>query len=264
MVKPVRKATLIADALGIGGPKVQKVMTALLQQPQVPMQDYSFQSDEILGMLEDLLKDFQASKHELNEEEVKSITEHEKVMQAKTTEKDAKEGELEKMQKRKAKISQELQGKGGDLSTVSSTLLDDQQYLKGLAETCSTKAQEWDARTKCRREELAALTQAISIMKGIASSSTSEQRIQLVQHQASLGGALEVAASDDAMEAIEASTEQEDSNVAFLQLRRSPWKGLGRAWKADSRALGKAATALDKKIWEEAPGEDPTPTRNVQ
>merc|ERR1719428_1174229 len=37
VVKTVRKATLMADALGLGGPKTQKAVAALLQQPEVPM-----------------------------------------------------------------------------------------------------------------------------------------------------------------------------------------------------------------------------------
>merc|ERR1719408_596683 len=44
VIKTVRRASLIADALGVGGPQTQQAVTALLQQPEVPMQDYSFHS----------------------------------------------------------------------------------------------------------------------------------------------------------------------------------------------------------------------------
>jgi len=169
--------------------------------------------------LEDLLKDFKSTKNGLDKAEVESIAEHDKLIQLKTTEKATKEAELEKTQKLKATKVQEISGKSGDLSSVSATLLDDQEYLKKVAETCGTKAGEWKERSQCRQDELSALTQAIAIIKGTVSDKTTEKTVRFIQRHASLGGALEVASSDDDMEAIEVSAEQDDSKTAFLQLR---------------------------------------------
>jgi len=44
--KTVRKAALIADALGLGGATAQPALALFSQQtPEVPMQDYDFHSD---------------------------------------------------------------------------------------------------------------------------------------------------------------------------------------------------------------------------
>merc|ERR1719428_2079309 len=102
MVNTLRRATYLADALGIGSPKSIKAVTSLLQQPGVPMEDYSFHSEEIISMLEDLKKDFVDTKNQIDAEEVKSIAAHDAFMQGKTSEKKAAELSLDKAKKAKA------------------------------------------------------------------------------------------------------------------------------------------------------------------
>merc|ERR1719272_2368691 len=96
IIKTVRQATLLADALGVGTPKSIKAVTSLLQQPEVPMEDYSFHSEEIVSLLEDLKKDFTDTNNEVNAEEVKSVAAHNAFMQGKTSEKKDAEGDLDK------------------------------------------------------------------------------------------------------------------------------------------------------------------------
>merc|ERR1719428_2404636 len=96
VIKTVRRATLLADALGVSSPKNIKAVTALLQQPEVPMEDYTFHSEHIIEILEDLKKDFLDTKNELDAEEVKSVAAHDAFMQGKTSEKKAAELSLDK------------------------------------------------------------------------------------------------------------------------------------------------------------------------
>merc|ERR1719162_2439642 len=84
VIKTVRRATLLADALGVS-PKAIKAVSSLLQQPEVPMEDYSFHSEEIVSLLEELKKDFTDTKNEVDAEEVKSIAAHDEFMQGKTS-----------------------------------------------------------------------------------------------------------------------------------------------------------------------------------
>merc|ERR1719162_2455840 len=82
--KTVRTATLMADALGLGGAETQRVAAMFLQQdPEVPMEDYKFKSGSVIETLEKLQDDFRATKNELDAAEVKSVAEHAAFMQEK-------------------------------------------------------------------------------------------------------------------------------------------------------------------------------------
>merc|ERR1719478_367506 len=94
-----------------------------------------------------------------------------------------------------------------ELTTVAATLLDDKMYLKELTEICSAKAKTWDQRSKCRADELSALTAATEIIKSKVAEKTSSATIRFVQQGVSVVLANDVAKNDDAMEAIEASAE---------------------------------------------------------
>merc|ERR1719387_2577433 len=219
IIQTVRRATLLADALGVSNPKSVKAVTSLLQQPEVPMEDYSFHSESIIQILEDLKKDFTSTKSFLDAEEVKSVAEHDALMQSKTSMKKAAEGDLDAAKKGKAATIAEIESKMGELTTVSATLLDDQEYLKELAKTCEAQAKTWDQRSSMRADELSALTEAISIIKGTVSAKTTEKTVRLVQQHVSLGQALSVAADDSDMQAIEEEAEEADEGaVSFVQL----------------------------------------------
>merc|ERR1719265_236094 len=170
-------------------------------------------------MLEDLKKSFTEEKNELDAAEVKSIAAHDAYMQEKTSAKKAAEGDLDKAKKDKAATIQSIAEKSGELSTVSATLLDDQEYLKELAKTCESQAKTWDQRSQMRADELSALTEAISIIKGTVSQKTTEKTIRFVQRRVSLGQALSVASDESDMEAIEEEAEAADKGaLSFVQL----------------------------------------------
>merc|ERR1719240_199232 len=102
-----------------------QAMTALLQQPDVPMQDYDFHSEEIIKMLEDLKEKFGATKNDLDAAEVKSVSEFDRLMQALTSEKKDLELSLEKAKKEKGETVAAIAEKSAELTTTSATLLDD-------------------------------------------------------------------------------------------------------------------------------------------
>jgi len=218
MINTIRRATELADILGIGNPKAVKAVTSLLQQPGVPMEDYSFHSEEVISLLEDLKKDFTDTMNDLDAEEVKSVAAHDSFKQSKTTEKKNTEADLDKAKKAKAATLAEISEKSGELTTVSATLLDDQAFLKELAKTCQAQAKTWDQRSNMRADELAALTEAISIIKGTVTAK-SGKTIRFTQNHVSLGKVLAVASDDDDMQAIEEEAEQADEQpVSFVQL----------------------------------------------
>merc|ERR1719291_1031110 len=77
VAKTVRTAALLADALGLEGGKA-------LQEPfSPPTEDYKFHSDEIIGTMEKLEKDFRQKKADIDADEVNSKHQHELFMQEK-------------------------------------------------------------------------------------------------------------------------------------------------------------------------------------
>merc|ERR1719387_2268166 len=95
-------------------------------------------------------------------------------------EKESKTKEMEDAKAEKATAQETIAEKSGELSTISATLLDDQEYLKDLSAKCNEKAELWDERTAARSDELGAISQAISIIKGL----TKEEEETFVQIQA--------------------------------------------------------------------------------
>jgi len=243
MIKTLRKATLMADALGLESTKTKMAVAALLQQPEVPMQNYDFKSEGVIEMLEDLMKKFTDTNNQLNEEETDSIAKHDSAMQELTTTKANQEADLAKNQERKGKIVEDIQVTSGDLSTISATLLDDQEYLMELAKNCQAQGTMWDQRVRVRKDELTALTQAISVIKGVVSAKTTDATVRLVQKHVFLGSPVMVAANQDAMEAIEEESEQVDEAPNFLQKGKAALVRLTDA--PDSDADSKRAAVIN-------------------
>merc|ERR1719161_2988938 len=84
--------------------------------------------------------------------------------------------------------------------------------------TCEGYAETWDQRSKARSDELSAIAEAISIIKGTVAEKTTEKTVRLSQQRVSLGKALSVASNDVEMEAIEENSEDVDSSVSLVQL----------------------------------------------
>jgi len=210
----VKRAGLLADALGLGGDSTQHLASLLQQAPTVQMEDYKYHSDKIIGTLEKLLEDFQSEKATVDEEEVKAVNAHEALMQEKETLLKQKNLELDDSQKEKAKAQDEIATASQELTLTSAILLEDQEYLKKLASMCSDKAKTWDQRSQARQDELSALTAAIGIVKGYVEGNTSAKTVRFVQQGVSVRLAQAMARSPAAMEAVEAAAEDADEAAA--------------------------------------------------
>merc|ERR1711924_591426 len=104
----------------------------------------------------ELKTSFRKKKDDLQKDEVKSQAVYDKLVQNKEKAvKDAEEA-LETSRKDKAKATERIATGMQDLTTVSATLLDDQEYLTKLADECNKKALLWDKRVKVRSNELQA------------------------------------------------------------------------------------------------------------
>jgi transcription antitermination factor NusG len=229
MSRTLEMAAGMADALGLETEKAKKAL-AFLQQTDVPSEDYKFHSGDIISTLEDLLKDFKATKADVDKAEVEAVQEHNMFMQEKENLVKTKEGELNTAKKEKDKTVADIATASQDLSTTAANLLADKEYLMKLSDMCGDKAKTWDARSKVRQDELSAITQAIAIVSGAVKEKTSAATIRFAQAGMSVKLAEAIVRDPDAMEAVEADAEAEDAAPSFVQkafLRRRAPKGDG-------------------------------------
>jgi len=223
--KTVRKALDLADALGLAGAThATRIVTSLLQQdPGVPMQDYDFHSDGIIGTLEKLKEDFTSTKIDVDEAEVKAQQKFDMFKQDKVDFIKAKNVELESANKERDDVIAQIESASEELSTVSAQLLADQEYMMELSKMCHEQAVTWDQRTQMRADELSALTSAINIVGGKVAEKTTAATVRLMQRKADISAARIVASDQDSMEAIEAEAEAADASPeSFIQVASAP------------------------------------------
>jgi len=221
--KTVKRAALMADALGLGGEEVQKAAAALLQEGDVPveMEDYKFHSSGIIKTLEKLLGDFRKTKADVDADETKRVSDHNIFIQDRTDFVKAQTLAMEEAKKTRDQKIEDIGTASQELTTVSAQLLDDMEYLDELNTVCSEKAKTWDQRTKLRANELTAITQATGIVKSTVAEKTQSATVRLAQTGSVLHLADAVANSDSALEAMEAEAEMSegDAPLGFLQRR---------------------------------------------
>merc|ERR1719458_1758230 len=158
-------------------------------------------------------------KVDVDKAELVASHKHDLLVQDKTDMLRKKSKELNDAEKTKAIKQEEIADNSQQLTVVSATILDDQQYLMELSKMCSDKAKTWDVRSKTRADEISALTAALDILKTSVSEKTSGATVHFAQQAVRLHVAEAVASSDGAMEAIEAAAEVEDTGAppVFLQ-----------------------------------------------
>lgn len=215
----VRRIAALSDALGLGSGSVHKALALLGQDPGVPMENYKFHSSGIIETLEELQDGFRSMKKEVDAAEVESVREHDMFMQEKTDYTKAKNVALDKAREAKSTANKDLATSNEKYSLTSAQLLDDKQYLSELSSICVDKAKTWDQRTKCRADELQALTAALEIVKGQVSDSTSAATVRLAQQGTSVTRVYQLVRNPAAMEAVEAAAEEAEVKrpVNFLQ-----------------------------------------------
>merc|ERR1719450_230220 len=217
VIKTIRQAAFMGDAMG-HSPKSQKALSALLQQdPEVPMEDFTFHSEEIISMIEGLLSDFKTKLSEVKIEETKAVSDYDLQMQADTDSRSAAAKELKDTTELKAEKMEAIAASSKELTETSATLTDDQNYLKDLTEKCNAKSKEWDQRSQMRQDELTALTTALTIVKEGVATKTTEKTVRLVQSAAKVkphAVVVDTPNSDDDSE--DESVDEED--LSFVQL----------------------------------------------
>eukprot|EP00746_Dinoflagellata_sp_MGD_P157937 gnl/MRDRNA2_/MRDRNA2_86352_c0_seq17.p1 gnl/MRDRNA2_/MRDRNA2_86352_c0~~gnl/MRDRNA2_/MRDRNA2_86352_c0_seq17.p1 ORF type:complete len:711 (-),score=259.87 gnl/MRDRNA2_/MRDRNA2_86352_c0_seq17:74-2206(-) len=212
VIKTIRQAAFMGDAMG-HSPRNQKTLATLLQQdPEVPMEDFTFHSEEIISMIEGLQSDFKTKLSEVKIEETKAVSDFDLQMQADTDERAAAAKELKDTTELKAEKMEAIAASSKELTETSATLTDDQNYLKDLTEKCNAKSKEWDQRSQMRQDELTALTTALTIVKEGVATKTTEKTVRLVQ------SAAKVAPHSVVVEDSDSEDDIDEEDLSFVQL----------------------------------------------
>jgi len=214
-IKTIRKAVLMADALGLGSSEKHERALSLLQGPdnEQGQVNYEGHSGEIMDTVDGLEEDFVHSKDDLKAAEQQAQQDHDKLVLSKELQIGTAEKNLERAEERRAQLSKDISSTNQDLTTTLAQLHDDQAYLKDLTAKCEAKSNEWDQRSTMRQDELSAITEALGIIKGTVAAKTTEKTVRFVQRTTVVKPHAVVEDSEDTDDA-----EEEDEDVSFLQV----------------------------------------------
>merc|ERR1719405_393607 len=165
-------------------------------------------------MIEGLQSDFKTKLSEVKIAETKAVSDYDLQLQAETDERAAAAKELKDTTELKAQKMEAIAASSKELTETSATLTDDQNYLKDLTEKCNAKSKEWDQRSQMRRDELTALTTALTIVKEGVATKTTEKTVRLVQSSAKVSPHSVVTDESDAKDDFEDDSEDEE-DVSF-------------------------------------------------
>jgi hypothetical protein len=159
----VKTALDMAEAMSM----VPKKNLALLSQP---VEDYTFKAGPVIETLEGLWKTFRDKKVELETNEQKAESDFNVAAQSKKHQIEQSEAALADLKKKRDETTEAIATANEDLTSANAILNDDRVYLKDLTDSCEQKAKEWDQRSSMRSDELAALTQALTVLSGTVAS----------------------------------------------------------------------------------------------
>jgi len=211
----VRRAVLLADSLGFKN--AQAAANGLNSE------DGSY--DAIIDTLEGLLTDFRQRKNQADMAQVQATatfkTEIQVLEQTIAAEKKAKSDFEQDI----ATTTKNLAANNQSLAEAKANLKEDTAYLNETTEICATKMRVYNQRKAMREEEIAAIEEATSIMKGVASKdydvaeqgSESDATLLLEVAESRLQDPSVLAEAADEAEAIDAT--QVKKPMAFLQRR---------------------------------------------
>lgn len=126
---------------------------------------YENQSGGVLDVLNDLLEKAQGELDTARSKENTDMQNFQMLKQSLTDEVKFANKEMDEAKKSKSESTEGKATADGDLNVASKDMAEDVKELQGLHHNCMTKAEEFEAETKSRGEELKALATAKKIVK---------------------------------------------------------------------------------------------------
>jgi len=148
---------------GTISPTQKESITAFLQQP-AGFQSYAPASGQIFGILKQMKETFESNLSTSQKEELAAQDEYEQLKAAKLSEIKAAKTQVETKMVELADTDEKCATAKEDLESTKDALSADEKFLLDLKEKCKQTDEEMAARTKTRNEEIAAVSEAISIL----------------------------------------------------------------------------------------------------
>jgi predicted nucleic acid-binding Zn-ribbon protein len=143
--------------------KQSDAVTAFLQQP-AGFQSYAPQSGQIFGILKQMKETFETNLSASQKEELAAQDEFEQMKTAKLAEIAAAKKQVETKTVELAETDEKCATAKEDLESTKDALSADEKFLLDLKEKCKQTDEEMAERTKTRNEEIAAVSEAITIL----------------------------------------------------------------------------------------------------
>jgi hypothetical protein len=158
----------MADAMSLVTSPKRKAVSSMIQSeatvdPSDP--EYKYHSDDIISLCESLETDFKDQKKSLDEEYAKTKKSCDELKASLKEEMTSNDDAMKALEKNINKLGKEIASDREDLVESQAGLKDDELYLKDLTGRCEERAHDWDQRSAMRNDEIAALSEALSILK---------------------------------------------------------------------------------------------------
>jgi len=158
-------------------PEIRRALAMIQQEPAT----YSYHSNDIIAVLEGLLKTFKENKVELDTTEAHKRNDYELAKQQRENTIAFTQKTIDEKAKLAADKESEKERIKKDMDQEIADMDADQAFLDELTELGESKAKEFDQRSKTRAAEITALNEALKILKeGVQPNYSANKKLNLV------------------------------------------------------------------------------------
>jgi len=185
------RVLLRSDSLKSLKPSQRRILKALVQQPQ-NAGSYTPQSGQIFGILSSMKEEFESNLSAEQKNEMQASSDFAELKAAKETEIDAGTTKIKSQSQSLADAEEKLADAKESLEGTRGALAADTEVLSSLKLQCQQTDKDFALRQKTRSEEIAAVSEAISILSDDDARDNFSKTLSLVQvhHERQRGVAL--------------------------------------------------------------------------
>jgi chromosome segregation ATPase len=191
----------------------RKTVEAFVEAPA-----YANQSGEIFGILKNMRETFEANLESSQKEEATNQQSYEDLKAAKTEEIKSGQDQVDKKTDELAATDEKLGQDKVDKEDTEKTLAADEEFLSNLKEKCQQTDQEYEARSKERTNEIAAVSKALEFLSSDEAHDLFTSTFNFVQIKAVSQNKREVAASILAKAAVDLKRPQLSAMATSVRL----------------------------------------------
>jgi len=142
----------------------KRLVKNFLQSGKGGYQAYSNQSGEIFGILTQLKEELEADLSDTQKKEAQAASQHADLMAQSKVQLEEAEKHLKNKETQQAENSKALVDAKESIEDARNNLDSDTKFLVNLKELCSKSDQEWEVRAQTRKNEIAAVSEALGML----------------------------------------------------------------------------------------------------